>query len=275
MTARSLVRRHAALITLVIAFELALGFVLTRFAVTPFRARLSTHPDGLRALFAEGGRGALDLGERLGTITVIHALTPIVLGLLGYALISRITETLVASALVTDRISIRPLPRVVVVHLATLVLLALAVFAGGLSVSGANAFVHSWHDARAADLVVVATVIPVAFVALTIHLVDDLALIRCAGANDLLDAMSSALTRIRRAPMRRLLPRLAFLTATLALTVVGALASWRADRALDFAVVTAIVFQQLAAASRVFVRVQWLAHLAAEWRAESAAEPNA
>ena len=61
MSTRELLRRHVGFFALVAAFELAIAWAASRLVVGSLRRHLAVHPDGLRALFSDGGRGSVDL----------------------------------------------------------------------------------------------------------------------------------------------------------------------------------------------------------------------
>ena len=258
------------------AVQIALAWLLAAVVVLPFTAPLARHPDGGRALYAEGGRILLDLARErgstlgaslwaVGLVAALYAVQWFFLGALLPALgVTDEPPTLYKAA----AYSLRRAPT----------LLALALMAlGGYALAGATAWFAWTHadahaatmpDARGADLLLVRSLLPALLVAGLVTVWHDVARVCAVGdGSGAPRAFAAAWSRMLREPVRTLGGALWFaaLGALGGLVAYGAARLWGAQGATGAAVALALV-EQSALVWRFVCRAMWFFHLTAPWR---------
>lgn len=261
------------------AAQIALAWLLAAVVVLPFTAPLARHPDGGRALYAEGGRILLDLARERAS-TVGASLWAVGLVAVLYAAQWFFLGALLPALGVTDKPP--PLYKAAAYSLRrapTLVALALMAL-GGYALAGATAWFAWTHadrhastmpDARAADLLLLRSLLPALLVAGLVTVWHDVARVCAVGdGSGATRTFAAAWSRMLREPVRTLGGAVwfALLGALGALVAYGAARLWGAQGATGAVVALALV-EQSTLVWRFLCRAMWFFHLSAPWRARA------
>lgn len=268
-------RGRVGAVAALVAVHAALAWALAAAASLPALAPLARHPRGAWALYAEGGRLALDLArENRAALAATVLFVALALGL--HALAWLFLGGLLPALFVTPQgpalhraasYSLRRAPT----------LLALALAAGvGYGLAGLAAVFGSEYgerralllaDERAGDLQQVWALLPALVLWFLVSAWHDVARVQAvgegAGAGP---AAVGATGRLLREPLKTLGAAAGYqaLAALGPLAALGAAALWggRPGAALG----ALVLAQQLALAWRTICRALWFAHLARPWR---------
>ena len=255
--------------------ELVLGWLAAHLLTRGLHTLVARHPDGVSALFDEGGRGVLDAVFHANVISALVGPAWVIgIALAVYALGGVALDTLAASAFSHPRASFRALGTVVAIDIAVMLAYATLTLVGTMTVGAAHLVTHAWADSRIADLTTLAAVSPILLVGLLVHVVRDVAVVRAALDADVLDSLSRAIRAMVASPRTTVGRRAAVLSASAGLLLAGAAASWRVDHSPLVFVLAGIATQQLCAAGRTLLRLHWLAFLATQGPGETLISSN-
>ncbi len=269
MKSLALIRRHAALVTALVAIELGLAWFVAHRLVAGLLAAVGPHPDGVRALFADGARGFFDLVSHASSAPIARSIVLAIACVSLWTVIAVALDTLAASAFTRGRASLRQLGATLVVEFAALLGYVALGIVGWLSGRAAQHATHTFADPRVADLSVLVVLIPTLAAALVLHVARDVALVQACDHGDSLAALQQSLSMIRRSPSATVGRRLVVLGASSAVLAAGAALNWDLARPISAGVVAFIALQQALAVLRILLRYQWVAHVASLVRAGS------
>jgi hypothetical protein len=276
--------RCTAVFTLTL-FHLAVSWLVASVITVPLALALQEHPDGVFALYGDGGRLAYEFYDsHRSTLTasgLMAALTAVLYGALWF----------VFGATIPVLGAVEPAPPLhraasySMRRLPTLTALAGIALTGYVLAGAAGWYAYGWLDrraaslvdVRAADLLRVRAAIPAVFVAALVTVWHDVARVRCVVTGQGARAASvSALTVMVRSPLSTLGGALAWWLVGL----TGPLVAYVASRGLGArrevgAIAALTLVQQLALAWRFVCRSGWLLGLGASQRIDEAARVEA
>ncbi len=258
--------------------QLALAWAGAAIVTLPLLAPLRRHPDGLFALYADGGRSLMELADTSRPALTLALTTLGLLATLYAALWMALGATLPVLAVVEPAPSLHRAASYSIRRLPTLAGLAVIALLGYAlaAATGLFAWRHFAHraeamvDVRAGDLLQARAAIPALLLAALVTVWHDVARVWAAGSGEGIRASAAdAFVVMLRAPLQTLGRALAYALAG----ALGVAAAYLASRLLGgrdgAALVALTLVQQGALAWRFAFRARWMMHLGALFRARA------